>query len=69
MDFVVPSPPGPAWESDFLEAVYDLLWQFVAEGVIRPGNMSLTFPDMSVAEYGKRVINNETLIPTMLSVS
>ena len=63
IDFVVPSPPGPAWESDFLEAVYDLLWQLVAEGVIRPGNMSLTFPDMSVTEYGKRVINNENAHP------
>jgi hypothetical protein len=63
IDFVVPSLPGPAWESDFLDAVYDLLWQLVAEGVIRPGSMSLTFPDMSVTEYGKRVINNENAHP------
>jgi hypothetical protein len=61
IDFVVPSLPGPAWESDFLDAVYDLLWQLVAEGVIRPGSMSLTFPDMT--EYGKRVINNENAHP------
>ena len=63
VDFVVPSPPGPPWESDFLQAVYNLLWQLVAEGVIRPGGMSLTFPDMSVTEYGKRVINNENAHP------
>jgi hypothetical protein len=63
IDFVVPSPPGPPWESDFLEAVYDLLWQLVAEGVIRPGGMSLTFPDMSLTEFGKRVINNGNAHP------
>jgi hypothetical protein len=63
LDFVVPSPPGPPWESDFLDAVYSLLWQLVAEGVIRPGSMSLTFPDMSLTEYGKRVVNNEHAHP------
>jgi hypothetical protein len=63
IDFLVPSPPGPPWESDFLEAVYSLLWQLVTEGVIRPGSSSLDFPFITVTEYGKRVINNEDAHP------
>jgi hypothetical protein len=63
IDFLVPSPPDPGWEDKFLEAVYSLLWQLVSEGVIRPGRVSLTFPEMSVTEYGKRVINNENAHP------
>ena len=70
IDFVVPSPPGPPWESDFLEALYSLLWQLAAEGVIRPGSLSLAFPFITVTEYGKRVINNENAHPhDVLSVS
>jgi hypothetical protein len=63
VDFVEPAPPGPAWESDFLEAVYSLLWQLVVEGVIRPGSSSLDFPFITVTEYGKRFINNENAHP------
>jgi hypothetical protein len=63
IDFLVPSPPGPPWESDFLEAVYSLLWQLVTEGVIRPGSSSLDFPFITVTKYGKRVINNEDAHP------
>jgi hypothetical protein len=63
VDFVVPSPPGSAWESDFLEAVYSLLWQLVVEGVIRPGSSSLDFPFITVTDYGNRVINNENAHP------
>ena len=44
IDFMVPPSPGPPWESDFLEAVYSLLWQLITEGVIRPGSSSLDFP-------------------------
>jgi hypothetical protein len=63
VDFVEPGPPGPAWESDFVQAVYSLLWQLVIEGVIRPGSSSLDFPFITVTEYGKRVINNENAHP------
>jgi hypothetical protein len=63
VDFLDPSPPIPSWEDRFLEAVYSLLWQLVAEGVIHPGRRSLDFPHITVTEYGKRVINNENAHP------
>ena len=62
VDFVNP-PLGLAWQEDFLEAVYSLLWQLVTEGVIRPGSSSLDFPFITVTGYGKRVINNENAHP------
>ncbi len=63
IDFLEPSPPMPSWEGSFLEAVYSLLWQLVAEGVIRPGSQSMDFPFITVTEYGKRVINNDNAHP------
>jgi hypothetical protein len=63
VDFLDPSPPIPFWEIGFLEAVYSLLWQLVAEGVIHPGDRSLNFPHITVTEYGKRVIDNENAHP------
>lgn len=63
VDFLDPSPPIPFWERTFLDGVYSLLWQLVAEGVIHPGNQSLNFPQMTVTEYGKRVIETENAHP------
>jgi hypothetical protein len=46
-----------------MAAVYELLWQLVSEGVIRPGASSLDFPQMTVTEYGKRIIASESAHP------
>jgi hypothetical protein len=60
VDFLESPPPFPTWEASFSDAVYNCLWQLVAEGVIRPGNRSsLNFPYITVTEYGRRVIDEQ----------
>jgi hypothetical protein len=62
VDFVQPLPPH--WESAFMAAVFDLLWQLVAEGVIRPGGQSgLNFPQIGLTDYGRRILLSETAHP------
>jgi hypothetical protein len=47
-----------------MEAVVDLLWRLVGEGIIHPGGTSdLNFPHMTVTEYGKRVLADESAHP------
>jgi hypothetical protein len=63
VDFLEPSPPIAHWEGGFLEAVHSLLWQLVVEGVIHPGNGSMSFPFFTLTEYGRRVIHDENAHP------
>lgn len=64
IEFSEPSPPLPHWELSFMAAVLELLWQLVAEGVIRPGApSSLDFPHITLTEYGKRIIASENAHP------
>jgi hypothetical protein len=64
IEFLEPSPPLPHWERSFMTAVFELLWQLVAEGVIRPGGATgLDFPHVSLTEYGKRIISSGTPHP------
>jgi hypothetical protein len=63
VDFLEPSPPIPHWERGLMDAVYSLLWQLVGEGVIHPGNRSLSFPSFTLTEYGRRVIADENAHP------
>jgi hypothetical protein len=65
VEFVEPAPPIPGgWQQRFLDAVYNVLWELVRVGVMRPGNASgLNFPFLSVTEYGRRIITSKSAHP------